>query len=94
MRTKAHWNECNNMASYHAAQNLALQLREKAKASGYDPRGIKVITREFTNKSGYHADSIVAWKDGPMNWANQTDFITIPGVHIEPRCDVVTFYDV
>ena len=94
MRTKAHWNECNEMASYHAAQNLAFQLRDRAREKGFDPHGIKVITRQFTNKSGYHADSIVAWKEGPLGWANLMEFITIPGVHIEPRCDVVTFYDI
>ena len=94
MKTKLHWEQGKNLSSYHAAQNLAFQLREVAREKGFDPQRVKVLTKENADKYGSIADSMVIWDEGPVGWAYQTEFIIPPGVHVEPNnAQTVTFYD-
>lgn len=95
MRTKQHWEECNFSPSSHAAQSLALQLKETAKHSGYDPRGIKVLNKQQVAERGLSAGSCVTWAEGPIGWAYFTDIISKIGVCYEAGNDyTILFYDI
>lgn len=95
MRTEKHWEQCNNLASYHAAQNLALQLKEVAKTKGFDPRGIKVLSKKDTRNTKMPADSLVRWNEGPLCWAYATELRKIPNVCVDIVDDhTIAFYDI
>lgn len=92
MRTREHWEECKALASYHAANNVALQLKELAKKEGYDPRGVKVLDKEH---AGPFADSMVTWEEGPIGWALFMEMYHPPGVCVDRVNDhILTFYDI
>ena len=96
MRTKRHWEECKNLASYHAAQSFKWQLSEVAKTMGFDPHGIKVLPKKDVDELGSIADSQVMWEEGPMDWTTRLEHInTPPGVciEIEDGC-TISFYDI
>lgn len=95
MKTESHWHECKQMASYRAAHQLCLQLQEVAKANGYDPRGIRVLSKREVHFSGHCADSQVVWTDGPMGWPSRIQIKEVAGVCIEDnRPYSVSFYDI
>jgi len=95
MRTKRHWEECKLLPSYYAAQRVALHLKELAKGKGYDPKGIKVLTKEDAHKRGRISDSEVLWDEGPVGWPRELDFVEYPGVWLESHAtNSVSFYDI
>lgn len=95
MKTESHWEECKQLGSYHAAQNLCLQLQELAKDKGYNPRGIKVRSKRDVYSAGEHADSQVIWKEGPAGWPSQIQINEIPGICLETNKPfTVSFYDI
>lgn len=95
MRTKRHWEECKTLPSYHAAQRVALQLKELAKSQGYDPKGIKVLSKEQSHNCGRVSDSEVLWNEGPLDWPAQFDLVEYPGVWIETHGNnSISFYDI
>jgi len=95
MRTKRHWEECKSLPSYFAAQQVALQLKELARDKGYNPKGIKVLSKEQSYTKGRISDSEVQWTEGPDNWANYCQVIEFPGVCVEAHSDnSISFYDI
>lgn len=95
MRTQRHWEECKTLPSYHAAQRVALQLKELARDKGYDPRGIKVLSKQQSHNRGRVSDSEVLWDEGPVNWTTQFDLVEYPGVWIESHnANSLSFYDI
>lgn len=95
MRTKRHWEECKLLPSYIAAQRVALQLKEVAKSIGYDPKGIKVLSKQQSHNNGRVADSEVQWKEGPDNWPAFFELIEFPGVWYESHdMNSISFYDI
>ena len=95
MQTTSHWNECKQLVSYHAAQQLCLHLQEVAKLKGYDPRGIRVLTKREVHRLGQCADSQVVWKNGPLGWPSLIDPTEIHGVCMETnRPYSISFYDI
>jgi hypothetical protein len=69
MRTNEHWDECNHVTSYLRAQNVALELKDIAKNSGYDPRGIKVLgKKEAIRRNIGRVGAIITWDEGPEEW--------------------------
>jgi hypothetical protein len=95
MRTKRHWEECKSLPSYFAAQQVALQLKELARDKGYNPKGIKVLSKEQSYTKGRISDSEVQWTEGPDNWANYCRVIEFPGVWVEAHSDnSISFYDI
>jgi hypothetical protein len=95
MRTKRHWEECKTLPSYFAAQRLALHLKEVARDKGYDPRGIKVLSKEQSHGKGRVSDSEVQWTEGPDNWPAYCELIEYPGVWIESHnVKSISFYDI
>lgn len=95
MKTKKHWDECKQLPSYDAALRFALQLKEAAKAQGFDPHGIKVFSKEEVYQHGRIADSEVRWCNGPLNWPKKIGFTEVPGICIESHdCFSVSFYDI
>lgn len=94
MRTKAHWELCKELASYHAASRLGLQLKEVASKQGYHPNGIKILSKEDVDLSGRIADAQVRWNEGPINWAMGIELMSIPGVWAEVEDPyTVSFYE-
>jgi len=95
MRTKAHWDECKMLASYHAAQSLACQLRDNMKDYGHNLHGIKVLSKEEVDRRGGHADAQVVWQDGPFDWASNLAIHTISSVWAEAENEfTISFYDI
>lgn len=95
MRTQRHWEECKVLPSYLAAQRLALHLKEVARHKGYDPKGIKVLSKEQSHCNGRISDSEVQWTEGPDNWPQHCELIEYPGVWIESHCiKSISFYDI
>lgn len=96
MRTKAHWDACKEQASYHAAQNLAFQLKEIAKKEGYDPHGIRVLDKQTVLTQGkYYADAQVLWHEGPAGWTAAVDLTLLPSVCVTIENDsTISYYDV
>ena len=95
MRTKRHWEECKALPSYYAAQRLALQRKELAKSKGYDPKGIKVLSKEQSHNSGRISDSEVLWNEGPVGWPRSFEILEYPGVWLESHdTNSISFYDI
>tara|TARA_A200000113_G_scaffold211692_1_gene212573 strand:- start:177 stop:509 length:333 start_codon:yes stop_codon:yes gene_type:complete len=95
MRTKRHWEECKALLSYHVAQRVALQLKELARDKGYDPRGIKVLSKEQSHNNGRISDSEVMWDEGPRNWPEEFELVEYPGVWFESHdSSSISFYDI
>jgi hypothetical protein len=96
MRTKAHWEACKEQASYHAAQNLAFQLREIAKKEGYDPNGIRVLDKRAVLTQGqYYADAQVSWQEGPPGWTDAVELTRLSSVCATVENDfTISYYDV
>lgn len=83
-----------HLAALDMAQQVAWQLRELAKTRGYDPRGIKVLTK---GKSCHkvRADAQVSWKEGPENWAREIEIYESDLVFVEPTSeDTLSFYNI
>lgn len=83
MQTKQHWQECNYLQSYIAANNIALQLKEFAKEIGYDHRDINVYNKEQSRKHRIRADAVVVWKNGPIDWIDNINLKNHHNVCIE-----------
>lgn len=95
MRTEAHWNECKSLLSYEAASKAVLQLKEHAKANGYDDRGIKLHTKKKSYELGIKADALITWKEGPEKWTSKVEFVDFPGVSIEKMNEYsIGFFDI
>jgi hypothetical protein len=95
MRTKAHWDECKELASYHSAQNLAFQLRDSMKSHKCNLNNLKVYSKEEVNKHGGYADAQVVWQEGPEDWTQRLSLVAVPGVHVEVEDEyTVSFYDI
>lgn len=92
MKSKKHFDQCKNLASYCAAQRLGCHLKEVARENGYDPKGIKILDKSKTNGLG---DSSVTWNEGPNNWPTRLDLFVVPGVcHETHTPDSISFYDI
>lgn len=95
MRTKAHWEQCKNLQSYHTAQSVALQLKEMAKDMGFSPHGVKVQSKQQAHQSGSVADARVIWPEGPEGWAKALSLKVFPGVSVEAHDGYsLSFYDI
>lgn len=95
MRTKAHWDECKLLASYHAAQSLACQLRDNMKECGNKLQKIKVLSKEEVNRHGGYADAQVVWQEGPIDWAANLAIHTVSSVWAEAENEfTISFYDI
>jgi len=95
MRTKAHWDECKMLASYHAAQSLACQLRDNMKGYSNKLHGIKVLSKEDVNKHGGFADAQVVWHEGPLDWAAKVQMHNVSSVCAEVDNEyTISFYDI
>lgn len=78
----------------YAAEKFAEELRELAKASGMDHRGIKVIPKKQLIKSKHtKADARVVWKDGPPGWQYQISSNIVGNAYLEPETNnSISFY--
>lgn len=93
MRTKAHWDECKTLPSYHAAQNLAWHLRTNMSCQKL--HGIKVLSKEEVNRHNGYADAQVIWHDGPEDWALNIKLLNVPGICAEvDNGYTISFYDI
>jgi len=92
MRTREHWKECLSDEPYIMAQTVVLELKDIAKNSGYDPRGVKVHSKEEAMRRNIgRVGAFITWNEGPIGW---TDFCDLPFEF----CDVyegsmLIFYD-
>lgn len=93
MRTEAHWEESKESESFREANQIALTLKELARNNGYDPKGIKILTKGRIIDSHYgRANSLVIWTEGPENWAY--DFI-VESISCVPYNETtLVFYDI
>lgn len=84
------------MDMQYAAEKFAEELRELAKASGIDYRGIKVIPKRKLIKSKHtKADARVVWKDGPSGWQYQISSHIVGDAYLEPESNgAVAFYGI
>lgn len=95
MRTEAHWLEGEHVLSHREANRVALQLKELAKATGYDPRGVKVLSKRQIIDRGYgRAGSGITWLEGPLNWANDIEPFVIEDVCVTAHGNIIIFYDI
>lgn len=93
MRTKAHWELCKNLTSYHAAQHIGLQLKELARQQGLHPNGVKILSKQETHANGKIADAQVTWSEGPINWTHELA-LSVPGVWTEAEDPfTLSFYE-
>lgn len=94
MRTKAHWELCKELNSYHFAHKLGLQLREIASQQGYHPNSVKILSKREVCHTGKVADAQVTWPEGPMNWAHGVELLSAPGVWVEIEDpQTISFYE-
>lgn len=64
------WEEYKKSSAYSVALSWADQLKEYAKQTGDDPKGIRIVNkRNLTLSSQRHADCQIVWNKGPDNWA-------------------------
>lgn len=79
MRTEEHWNECLMEDPYLNAQQVHLQLRDIAKNSGYDPRGVVLHTKKEAIKLNIgRIGAYITWDEGPADWLDRCELpITI-----------------
>lgn len=83
-----------DVEAHAMAQRVALQLREMAKDRGYDPRGIKVVTKGKACLKA-RAAAQVAWPEGPVNWARVIQVTPTYDVCVEPTAsDTLSFYKI
>lgn len=95
MRSKKHWEQCKQLSSFMAANQVALELREIAKRDGYDMRGIHVLSKKKAYESGRNADAMVTWYEGPEDWSRAIEHDRFIGVHVEQLGgDRLTFHDI
>lgn len=84
------------MDMQYAAEKLAHELREVAKASGFDHRGIKVISKKKLIKNEHtKADARVVWKNGPPGWQYQITSHMMGDAYLEPESHgAISFYGI
>jgi hypothetical protein len=84
------------MDMQYAAEKFAQELRELAKASGFDHRGIKVIPKRKLIKNKHtKADARVVWPDGPPGWQYKISSHIIGDAYLEPESNnAVSFYGI
>lgn len=77
MRTEKHWEECLHEESYLFAQQVQMQLREIAKASGYDPRGVILHSKKEAIKLNIgRINAYITWDEGPEDWLEMCELPT------------------
>ena len=95
MRTEKHWEETKSSLSYEIARHAAFQLQEHVKALGYDPKGIKVLSKKQSRTSfETKADAILMWNEGPENWTSNVDLIARAGVCCAVKGNLIEYYDI
>ncbi|BDR25786.1 hypothetical protein RVBP17_1710 [Pseudomonas phage sp. 30-3] len=93
MRTKKHWDECLFSLSYETAQHMAFELKEFAKQAGFNPNGIKVLSKKQIHKY-VKADAAIMWGEGPECWANSLLFKDLLGVYVSTyKGNTILFHD-
>lgn len=92
-----HLRTCELLESYKFAQNLSLHLREVAITHGYNPKGIRVLSKRQVHhfKTGV-CDAQIIWEDGPPNWTDSIGLINPPpGVcFCIDNDNTISFFDV
>lgn len=95
MRTEKHWEETKSSLSYEVARYAAFQLQEHVKTLGYDPKGIKVLSKkQARNSFNTKADAILTWDEGPDNWATNVDLTERSGVCFTIKGNRIEYYDI
>jgi len=76
MRRKSHFKNCKEFPSYHYAVKLGLQLKELAKQQGFNPKCIKILSKEEVLEHGTGpADAQLIFVDMPDDWLTEVHLL-------------------
>ena len=74
MRTARHWKESTENQTHQLAMQTSFQIKEMAKKHNYDPRGVKLLSKNKIIDAGYgRVTAAIVWHEGPDNWAFDID---------------------
>lgn len=74
MRTEAHWDECDGHNAYINAQVVCLELKDIAKNSGFDPRGVKIHSKKKAMALNIgRIGAMITWDEGPEGWLDMCE---------------------